>query len=679
MPFALSSPFAGPRPAPISARAGTYRADIDGLRALAVIAVVLFHARLGSTSGGFVGVDIFFVISGYLITRLIDQDILVGRFSVARFYQRRVRRLFPALFVMLAASTVAAAILFVPGDFERFGRNMAGAAAFVSNIFLWEQGSYFESAEVKPLLHTWSLAIEEQFYLVFPPLLLFLRQRLPRYVVPLLGALALASFVASIVMLAVAPSAAFYLPQYRIWELLCGSLLALGAFPRLTNPYLREFAGLAGIAMIVVAVTTYAETTAFPGAAALLPCLGTMLVIHSGEGGPTAIGQVLASRPLVVIGLISYSVYLWHWPLIVFFTYYIIDEPTFAQSLLLLAASFVIGALSWRFIELPFRKPAGASSGDDRRVLIRAAGAIMCAAALGATIYLARGFPDRFSPTVDTMADYALSQNPKADRCGTIALQLEAHSPCTIGNPRRATQFLWGDSHAGALYGALEEIARAGPSTVYGATPRCPPLLGVGTDADCIAGNQRRLDYVLAHPEITTVILAARWSLYSRGRATKYGPAENNADLPELRDASGRRYPQFTAEARRGLRTGLYTLVGRLLAAGKHVVLIYPVPEMGYDIPSTIARLTAEGRRPASFGTSERWYLHRQRYSIPLLDGLGRHPNLTRVYPDRALCPADRCLGFADGTPLYFDSHHLSIPGSRRLEPVLEMALRDRR
>lgn len=671
MRAALSSPIAA-TPAPAAAaRAAAYRADIDGLRALAVTVVVLFHTNLGSASGGFVGVDIFFVISGYLITGLIERDIRGGQFSLARFYQRRVRRLFPALFAMLGVSMISAAILFVPNDFQKFGANAAGAAAFVSNIFLWQQGSYFETFAARPLLHTWSLAIEEQFYLVFPPLLIVLHRNVSGHVVPIIAAIAAASLTVSILVLPYHPSAAFYLPQYRVWELLCGSLLALGVVPKLRATYARELAGLSGIALILIATAGYSEAMPFPGAAALLPCVGAMLVIHAGADGDSEVGQVLASRPLVFVGLISYSVYLWHWPLIVFFSYYIIDEPTFGQSLMLLAASFAIGALSWRFIELPFRHAKRQQGETPVRVLSRAAIAVLVVGALGTAIYVARGFPDRFAPSVDRMADYAMSQNPKADRCGATALQLAPGSPCTIGDPARARLFLWGDSHAGALYGALSEIARNGPATVYGATPRCPPLIGVGTDADCIAGNQQRLDYVLAYPQITTVIIAARWSLYSRGRATKYGPAENNAELPELRDVSGRHYPQFTAEARRGLRNGLSTLVARLLAGGKHVVLVYPVPEMGYDIPSTIARLTAEGRQPAAFGLSEKRYLHRQRYSIPLLDGLGRHPRLMRVYPDKALCPHGICLGYANGKPLYFDSHHLSIPGAERLIPEL--------
>lgn len=656
-----------------------YRADIDGLRAFAVLAVVLYHAQPRIAPGGFVGVDVFFVISGYLITRLLDRDILENRFSLMRFYERRVRRIFPALFAMLAVTTVVSALVLIPSDFQAFGRNAVGAAAFVSNFFLWMQGSYFESAEARPLLHTWSLAIEEQFYLVFPLVLVVLRREWPDRTIPVLSSIALCSFVASIVALSVAPTAAFYLPQYRIWELLGGSLLALGAFPAWRNAAARELGGALGLVLLLGATFGLSEATPFPGPAALLPCLGTMLIIHAGTGGQTAVSRVLATKPMVAVGLISYSVYLWHWPVIVFFTYYTIDHPSLAEALALVVLSFTLGALSWRFIEAPFRQPSSPSSRAGSGSLSGPVCAMTTIVVAGSVIYLAQGFPQRFPTTVHTLSGYALSQNALADECSSTDLQLMRGSPCTIGSAQTPSVFLWGDSHAGALFGALQDIARnGGPSTVYGATPRCPPLLGIGTDATCIAGNQERLEYVLARPEISKVILAARWALYSRGRATNHGPAETNAGLPVLEDSDGREYPQFTIEARQGLRRGLYALVDRLLAAGKHVVVIYPVPEMGYDIPSTMARLAAEGRMPNVFAVPEKRFFYRQRFSIALLDGLGSHRNLTRVYPDRALCPSDRCFGFIDGTPLYFDSHHLSIPGSQRLKPALRSVLRDR-
>lgn len=234
---------------------------------------------------------------------------------------------------------------------------------------------------------------------------------------------------------------------------------------------------------------------------------------------------------------------------------------------------------------------------------------------------------------------------------------------------------LWGDSHAGALFGAFDEIAKDGPSTVYAATPRCPPLLGVGTSEACIDGNARRLEFALSHPEVRTVILAAGWSLYVNGRATENGPAERNGNLPTLRTPDGRTYAQFSAEARAVFRRGLDRLVERLLASGKHVVLVYPVPETGYDIPSTLARMSSRGENPASFTTPLALFYERQHFARDMLDDLGERPGLSRVRPMAVLCRGARCLASIDGTPLYFDSHHLSIPGARLLVPELRRAI----
>lgn len=650
-----------------------YRADIDGLRAVAVVPVVLFHAGIAHFSGGYVGVDVFFVISGYLITRLIAGEIQRGAFSLARFYERRIRRIFPALFAMLGASLIAGLILFLPRDFENFGRNLVGVAGFVSNIFFWAQTDYFDGpAELKPLLHTWSLAVEEQFYIVFPLFLAWMARRRPDGGRKIITIIALASLAGSAVAVAIEPTTAFYLTPFRAWELLLGSLLALEVFPPFTNARQRQIAAFGGLALILASVTLYSDLTPFPGLAALLPCVGAALIIHAGEGGGSLVGRFLSLRPIVFIGLISYSVYLWHWPLIVFASYYLVEEPTVAQTLALIAASFALGGLSWRTIELPFRKRSRASPVP----LFAAAGSFVgCALLLGTNVYAARGWPQRFPERVDTLSDYAASFNPLIDRCAELDAQILPNSPCTIGDPAKARLFLWGDSHAAALFGALAAIAREGVGTVYGATPRCPPLLGVGTDDECIEANQGRLDYVLGHPEIRTVILAARWSFYVDGRATAIGPAETNGNLPELEDVSGTDYPQFSPAARREFREGLTALVDALLLHGKRVVLIYPIPEIGYDVPSTLARIAQQGGDPAKFTVPARYYYKRQNYAFQVLDRLGARPNLARVYPNRILCPGRRCLTYAKGVPLYFDSHHLSIPGSRMLAPDLAAAI----
>lgn len=658
---------------PAGGTASAYRADVDGLRAIAVIVIILFHAELAPFAGGFVGVDIFFVISGYLITRLIVADMDRGDFSIATFYKRRVRRLFPALFAMLAATLVVGVFLLLPRDLASLGRNITGTTLFLSNFFFWEQAGYFEGdAHYKPLLHTWSLAVEEQYYIVYPLLLGLLRRWWPQSVKSVLLVLALASFFGAVLMMRIDPTAAFYLAPFRAWELLLGALIALRAFPVLPAR-LAGFFSLCGAILIMGSVLLYSDLTPFPGISALAPCLGTALILYAGEHAQPAINRLLAQRPIVFIGLISYSVYLWHWPIFVYVRYYAIEELTTLDSLGLLLFSLAVGALSWRTIEMPFRKGAGWRINTP--IFRLASGVMALSIFAGGSIYAANGLPDRFPKQTQRLSDYALSMNPESDMCADVDLQLRKGSPCTIGSPDRARLFLWGDSHAGALFGAMQVLAKEGQSTIYGATPRCPPLLGLGTDAACIAANQRRLDYVLDHPEIDTVILAARWSLYLRGRMVE-GTAETNGNLPRLFNATGREYEPFTRDASRHFRFAFYALVKRLLRADKKVVLLYPVPETGYDIPSTLARINSQGGNPAAFTISRDIYDRRQSEALRLLDQLGRRRALYRVYPEDVLCNRTDCVTSINGRPLYFDSHHLSIPGARILLPQIRAALR---
>ncbi|MET0364215.1 MAG: acyltransferase family protein [Sphingobium sp.] len=654
-------------------KAPNYRADVDGLRAVAVVAVILFHAELAPFSGGFVGVDIFFVISGYLITGVIMGDLDRGAFSFRHFYTSRIRRLFPALFAMIAATMAVGLFLLLPRDLASLGRNVAGTTLFLSNVFFWEQAGYFDGdAHYKPLLHTWSLAVEEQFYIVYPLMLVLLRRWLPVRVRSVILAVAIASFAASVVMMQFDPSGAFYLTPFRMWELLLGALLALRVVPMLPGRW-AEAASLGGAALIVGAIALFSDRTPFPGASALVPCIGAALIVHAGAGeGRPLVNRLLACRPLVLIGLMSYSIYLWHWPIFVYVRYYAIEELTTVQSLLVLLFCLGVGALSWRFIEQPFRR---AGKFRLHMPVFRWASIAMVASIFaGGAIYAAKGLPDRFPEQTQRLSSYALSMNPESDICARVDLQLEANSPCTIGRRDQARLFLWGDSHAGALFGAMEELAKEGQSSLYGATPRCPPLLGLGTDTACIAANRRKLDYVLTHPEIHTVILVARWSLYLEGRLVE-GTAETNDNLPHLIDAAGQEYEPFSRDAQRHFRSAFYSLVKRLLVSGKRVVLVYPVPETGYDIPSTLARISSQGGDPARFTIARTIYDKRQLQALSLLDQLGRQRGLRRVYPEDALCNGTGCLTSVHGQPLYFDSHHLSIPGARLLLPQIRHAI----
>lgn len=332
------------------------RRDIDGLRALAVIPVVLFHFGFSTFSGGFVGVDVFFVISGFLITSILFREISAQRFSFVDFWARRARRIIPALSVVLLVTLALGWLLLTAKDFSELGRTVRYQALFISNILFMREDGYFQPAsDLKPLLHTWSLAVEEQYYIFFP-LLMVLLMRHVRHWRWMLFAVLLISFGLNIAYIDRKPDFAFFSLPTRAWELLCGAMLAvLPARKHAVRPWLAQSVGAAGLAAVLLAVFTFDRGTVFPGWAALLPVLGATALIWSGGQGSTWAGQLLSARVFVWIGLLSYSFYLWHWPVYVYANAISIDgiQPWEAAGWILLALG--LAWLSWRFVELPFR------------------------------------------------------------------------------------------------------------------------------------------------------------------------------------------------------------------------------------------------------------------------------------------------------------------------------------
>jgi len=292
----------------------TYREDIDGLRAISVLAVVFNHAGITLFSGGYIGVDVFFVISGYLITSIILREILTADFSIIRFYERRIRRILPALFITIAFTVAVSAIMYDAEKFKEFGKSVIATTLFASNINFWRESGYFDApSQLKPLLHTWSLAVEEQFYIFFP-MLMFLIYRFARKIAPaLLFGITILSLALAIVTVPQDPSAAFYLAQLRAWELLVGAFLALNIIPENAGKKYSDFIGILGLVMVLAPVILYTADTKFPGLSALPPVLGAAFIIFSGVNNKTLIGKFLSLPPLVFIGKISYSLYLWHW------------------------------------------------------------------------------------------------------------------------------------------------------------------------------------------------------------------------------------------------------------------------------------------------------------------------------------------------------------------------------
>src|SRR5208282_3269736 len=359
-----------------------YRRDVDGLRAVAVLPVLLFHAGLPGFPAGFVGVDVFFVISGFVITGGLIGAINAGRFSITNFYVRRFRRILPALVVTVMATTVGVILVLSPEARQDFASSVMATATFASNIYFWRKSGYFDpQSGGRPLLHTWSLAVEEQFYIVIP-LALWLGVRLfGRRVWWLFALGACLSLAFSTYLIERAPSADFYLLPSRAWELLVGCLLVLAPLPPLRSRAIREGCAVIGAGLIAWAVLVFNSDIPFPGVAAAVPAFGAALLIYAGGSGPSAVSRALSWGPVVGIGLISYSAYLIHWPLIVLTRAVQLRDLTATQGLIVVAVSLALALLSWRYVETPYRHPTG----SDRlsRVFGAAAAALCCLLAVG--------------------------------------------------------------------------------------------------------------------------------------------------------------------------------------------------------------------------------------------------------------------------------------------------------
>lgn len=663
----------------------TYRKDIDGLRALAVLPVVLFHAGFGFFSGGFVGVDVFFVISGYLITGIIFGEIAQEKFAILRFYERRIRRIFPALFAVLAFTLIAGLAIFLPEDLKALSGSIVAATLFVSNILFWRESGYFDTAaEMKPLLHTWSLAVEEQFYIFFPLFLMVawrwgLFRRSARIVKWLTWAALLLSLAASIYGIRYHDEATFYLLPTRAWELLLGSVIALGAVPRVTRQWLREALAALGIGLILYAVFVFDTTTPFPGEAALLPCLGAALIIYAGRDAaePTWAARLLGMRPFVFIGLISYSLYLWHWPLIVFTKYYMIFPLNQMQEAMVVLAALIVATLSWRYVETPFRKGNDHALTRNRRRIFAASGTAMSAAILIGLVTIAmQGWPQRMmdSQALQIVAEAGIGMelvkpcmNSRKDK------NFKKPKDCTFGQGKAQPDIvLWGDSHAGALLPALVKATQGTNHNIRTLLMSgCPPLMGVDLSysplESCRKFNDAAMAYLKSGPE-QTIVVVGRWAAVIHGDNTG---SDERSSPPGIARKPGQK---LTREAALQLANeSLTATISKLKATGKTIILVYPWPESSYDVPEVLARMLIKHSDAATVSEIQippRAYLARTREITALFDALPDAANFHRIKPADMLCDETRCLVFKDGKSLYFDDDHLSQAGAEYLSPL---------
>lgn len=643
-----------------------YRTDIDGLRAVAVAGVVIFHAFPTALTGGFVGVDVFFVLSGFLITAIIRTEAEAGTFSIAGFYERRFRRIVPALVAMLLATTVAATIILPPSELAAYGKSVVGVAAFVSNILFWRDSGYFDAASVdKPLLHTWSLAVEEQFYIFWPLVTAALiRRGGPRALGAFVSATVIVSLVLAVMMVRLAPSQAFYLLPYRAWELGFGALLAVGAVPTIRRPALREAAAWAGLILIVTPMLIYTEATPFPGLAAVPPCLGTLLLIHAGQGYQTRVGRMLSVRPILNVGLTSYSLYLWHWPLLVLPRIALNRPLAPAEAALAIVATFVLAALSLRFVERPFRG-RGTLPLSRRQVMAASAGAAAVAGAVGIVTWGSHGFAALSSPEVRAAEAVTASINPRRAAChndgDTGTLGPVAHCIGGQSSPGGYQVLLWGDSHADHLMPGLSTLGRqqgfrVRQASVSGCSPLVLTAATRGRSA-CAAFHRAALAEAGQQARLRAIVISLRWATAMPGIVQRVQPF--NTGMQRFRQ----RLEELIARTRRAV------------GPAPQIVLVGSTPEFAFWPATCFARAakldTDNAICNTAAPTDARWSTAADR-ELRALAVTG----VTVVLPRARLCSsATRCITAQDGEVLFRDDDHLTNAGAvlvaRQIGPAI--------
>lgn len=613
-----------------------YRPDIDGLRALAVLPVVAFHLNIPLLRGGFVGVDVFFVISGYLITGILLHDFAgLERGWLGRFYLRRMRRILPALLATITLTLAVGVWLLFADELVLLGKNVLAALFFASNLILYAQTNYFAAgSEVNPVLHLWSLAVEEQFYLFYPPLL-YLMFRFWRGKLPLvLLALAVASFVLCLRVTETSPQAAFYLPIYRVWELAAGGLLAVLPGLQVRKRLAGELLSIAGIALIIGASCLYYKKMIYPGVWALAPVLGAVFLVVTGKARKTLASRLLSTAPAVYVGRISYSLYLVHWPLFVFVHLVLGRALQGTEQAVLFFASIALSHVSWRFIEQPFRL---APASKIRQLAGGLAGATAGLAVVSALLVLTGGVPQRFAPEVEKLAHYANYDDVPVYRRGSCFIDAYQHGldnlaadPCLMREPGQRNVLLIGDSHAAHLWKALE-AELPGVHVMQATASGCKPfLVDIGLPG-CMAIMSRALRDELPKGGFDGVIVAGEWK---------------PVDLPYLAQTLGY-VKRFTP----------------------NVYLVGPIVEYNQSLARLLARSTA-------------WHLAPPGPEALIGDGapldtaferFARSAGVTYLSTYRALCATPQtCLQEIAGVPVQWDNSHLTAEGAVHIVAVLK-------
>ncbi|MDA7507085.1 acyltransferase [Akkermansiaceae bacterium] len=648
-----------------------YRPEIDGLRAISVIGVVLFHLELGFT-GGFVGVDVFFVISGYLITGILLRQLGEDRFSLMEFWARRVRRIVPAAMVMVVGALLIGAFLQTPERYASLARSAMAHVLMASNCyFTRDQGYFAEKSDHEPLLHTWSLSVEEQFYLIFPLIVCFVWKRAPQRLALVFTSAALISFSWSWIEVVSNPKWAFFLLPARGWELLVGALLAI--LPQKTMRSLGDeaWAGL-GLVLVLAPMFFFDRQTAFPGPGALAPVLGAALLIWT--GGSTKIGKLLGWRALVRIGLISYSLYLWHWPFVVFAREMVI-ELTLTWKISLLVASLLAGYSSWRWVEMPSR--SGLLLATRRRSLIFGLTSAVTLFVIAFSIKASGGFPSRLPAELRLIISDITWNGAEYTSAKSEAM------PIGFQDDGPVDFVLWGDSHGASAAPAVNAVATdfklKGHAYLNNGTPPVTGLwfadMSEASAAEMVALNERVLAEIIDSKPMA-VFLVGRWVARCEG----YNEAEMVGEPGSLRFTTmlvDSMIPEPTfKEASSALARQIKAMGARLAVHGIKLVIFQQVPESNES--RTASRFYSMKRFPGTskvpqFTTTKDEFLKRQKRTMKLLENQTTE-NVTVIDASSQFFFRDRDqLKVYAERSYYRDEDHLTRAGAMHyLEPAFK-------
>lgn len=623
-----------------------YRLDIDGLRAIAVLLVLIFHFSLvPRVTAGFIGVDVFFVISGFLITGILKRQLDGTVFGFAAFYLARIRRLAPALVAMLVATYCAGLYFLFPHDLRELANQLLVSQAYVANVYFWRTVNYFglNGADVF-LLHTWSLAVEEQFYLVYPVLLYLVHRLYPQKFWHGVALLLVVSFALNVYFVGKKPEAAFYLLPTRAWELLCGGLTGL-AMAKSNVPRLgKQLLGLGGLVCIAAGALFYRPEYRFPGFFALIPVIGSSLVLFAHDARRTLASAFLEWVPLRYIGRISYPLYLVHWPIHVFASRVLGSDYGYGWHVAMFLLSMALAAVIYHMIEQPLRK--GALLSRPRPMIASYVIALGVTALAVAVTKITDGLPHRFPPEVVRLADFVYDKTPPLVECEFSGRsdRVELARLCRIGNLSAVPHWIvFGDSHAWATHDAFDLWLKSrNEAAVFAFRHGCPPLADVhlfSDDGACFRFNQAILALVRQSDSIDSVALVSTWR---QGRERLISTSE--------------RLQPSDMESRRLFARGFASEISLLIANGKRVYVWEPLPGALANVPIAMATALLRGV-PANIDKSRKSYLLEYDY---FFDDLAA--NRTRIAgvfsPASKLCSSGSCATSADGSPLYFDNAH---------------------